>query len=38
MEGDGCVDRADFVFVEGSECSGDGFFSGFGVDDEFADH
>jgi len=38
VEGDGCFDGADFVFVEGAEGSGDGGFSGFGVDDEFADH
>ena len=38
MEGDCCFDWADFELVEGSEGSGDGGFSCFCVDDEFADH
>ena len=38
MEGDGGVDGADFVFIEGAEGAFDGGFAGLGVDDEFADH
>jgi len=38
VEGDCCFDWADFELVEGSEGSGDGGFSCFCVDDEFADH
>lgn len=38
VEGDGGFDWADLELVEGAECSGDRGFSGFGVNDEFADH